>query len=127
MITDNILTLETRDVASIRLFGLVLSLSYSNPESITNLKFWDWNFSEKKLISVNMAKSNLLPKSNTFWNLWDIGKIFPGQMPPRTEKIKPRRMKNIPKIEDEEWKKIGSKRNSILFVAPIIRVTLPEE
>ena len=48
-------------------------------------------------------------------------------MPPRAEKIKPRRMKNIPKIEDEEWKKIGSKRNSILFVAPIIRVTLPEE
>ena len=53
--------------------------------------------------------------------------MFPGQMPPRAEKIEPRRMKNIPKIEDEEWKKIGSKRSRILFVAPMIHVTPPEE
>ena len=53
--------------------------------------------------------------------------MYPGQLPPRVENIIPRRMENIPKMEDEEWKKIGSKRNKILFVAPIIHVTVPEE
>ena len=53
------------------------------------------------------------------------GKRYPGQLPPRNMKIIPKRIQNIPKLEDEEWKKIRSRRKRTILVAPYIHVSAP--